>query len=297
MRVAVTGGGAVRRWRDRPPAPRPRRRGRRPRPGSRRAGRRPTEPGLRLVADDLRDPAAISAAIDGADALDPRRGLVPDRDRRRPSVPAMDDANVGTAGADARCGDRGRHPAGSSTSRRSTSSANTNGAIVDETYRRDPRRRVPQLLRRDEVAGPRRGRSGGSADGAPAVIVMPSQVYGPGDHTPIGDPARAGVRGHAPVHRPRRRRDSEFVHVDDLAARRPRGARPGRRRPGYVLGGDQVRFRDALRIAARAGGLRLPRLDDPDRPAAHRRVPLPEPRRRGSGCRRTCARSSARRSA
>ena len=35
---------------------------------------------------------------------------------------------------------------------------------------------------------------------------------------------------------------------------------------GYVLGGDTVRIRDALRIAAKAGGHRLPRLEIPDLP-------------------------------
>ncbi len=94
---------------------------------------------------------------------------------------------------------------------------------------------------------------------------MPSQVYGPGDHTPIGDQLAQAYAGTLPfvglggV-------GLGFVHVEDLARGVLAALDRGVLGRSYVLGGDQVRIRDALRIAAKAGGHRLPRLEIPDLP-------------------------------
>jgi dihydroflavonol-4-reductase len=219
-------------------------------------------PGLTLVADDLHDPVAIAASLDGADALihgagSYRIGIAASE------RPAMEDANVGTATRTLGAALANRIPRVVYVSTVNVF-GNTRGAVVDETYRRDPAAGFlswyDETKWRAHVEVERR-----IADGAPIVIVMPSQVYGPGDHTPIGDQLAQAFAGTLPfvglggV-------GLGFVHVEDLArgilAALGRGA-AGR---SYVLGGDTVRIRDALRIAATAGGHRLPRLEIPDLP-------------------------------
>jgi nucleoside-diphosphate-sugar epimerase len=222
----------------------------------------PERPGLTLVADDLRDHSSIAASLDGADALIHGAGSY----RVGISVserPAMYDANVGTAVRTLDAAIASRVPRIVYVSTVNVF-GNTRGTVVDETYRRDPAAGFlswyDETKWRAHVEVERR-----IEDGAPAVIVMPSQVYGPGDHTPIGDQLAQAYAGTLPfvglggV-------GLGFVHVEDLArgilAALDRGA-VGR---SYVLGGDTVRIRDALRIAARAGGHRLPRLEIPDLP-------------------------------
>ena len=64
---------------------------------------------------------------------------------------------------------------------------NTRGEVVDESYERRAERRLPLLLRRDEVPARTRSRRSGSPQGAPIVIVQPGGVYGPGDHSEVGN--------------------------------------------------------------------------------------------------------------
>ena len=59
---------------------------------------------------------------------------------------------------------------------------NTNGELVDETYRRDLKRVSCRGTTRPSSALTRRRRST-TQQGAPMVIVQPSQVYGPNDHS------------------------------------------------------------------------------------------------------------------
>lgn len=219
-------------------------------------------PGLSLAVNDLRDTAAIATAITGVDALVHAAGSyrigIAATER-----PAMEDANVGTA---VRTLDAALAAGIPRVVYVSTVNVlgNTRGAIVDETYRRDPAAGFlswyDETKWRAHVEVERR-----IADGAAALIVMPSQVYGRGDHSPIGGQLAQAYAGTLPfiglggV-------GLGFVHVEDLArgilAALDRGA-VGR---SYVLGGDNVRISDALRIAAKAGGHRLPRLVIPDLP-------------------------------
>ena len=75
-----------------------------------------------------------------------------------------------------------------------------------EGRRRDvparPEGRLRELLRRDEVARPGRGR-GRIADGAPIIIVQPGVTYGPGDHSSVGQQLHQAYLGTRGVHRPR----------------------------------------------------------------------------------------------
>jgi nucleoside-diphosphate-sugar epimerase len=136
----------------------------------------------------------------------------------------------------------------------------TAGRVVDETYRRsseaflsyydETKYRAHQLV---EL---------GAARGMPVVIAMPSQVYGPGDHSEIGamlqqaadGSLRAKVLAEAGVC---------MVHVDDLADGILRVHDRGRVGESYALAGECVRLGELVDRAAAAGGQRPPRLRVP----------------------------------
>jgi dihydroflavonol-4-reductase len=139
---------------------------------------------------------------------------------------------------------------------------NTKGRIVDETYRRDLANGFGSYYDETKylghVAAERR-----IAAGAPVLIAQPGTTYGPGDHTALGAQLQAAYLGKAPY---------LFlgdlgispVHVVDLARGIVAVLDDGRIGEAYVLAGDNIRFRDAMALAARAGGRRPPRLTIPN---------------------------------
>jgi nucleoside-diphosphate-sugar epimerase len=133
---------------------------------------------------------------------------------------------------------------------------NTHGRLVDETYRRNPDDGFVSWydetkLRAHEAAEERIAR------GAPVVVAMPSQVYGPNDHSVFGDQLRRAFEG-----RLRYRALDEvgacLVHVADVADGIVAALDRGASGESFVLAGPAVRLRDALEIVARLGGRRLP---------------------------------------
>ena len=141
---------------------------------------------------------------------------------------------------------------------------NTRGKVVDETYRRDPTDGFLQLLRRDEVARPRSRRGAHRGRRADHHRACPGQVYGPGDHSPVGQQLHQAYLGTAAVHRPRRASASARSTSTTWrpgSSRRSTAARSGEtyvaRRPERPAeGGDG--------IAARAAGHGPPRLKHPE---------------------------------
>jgi dihydroflavonol-4-reductase len=136
----------------------------------------------------------------------------------------------------------------------------TRGQVVDETYRRDPGTNEGKFLSYyDEskylahLAAEER-----IAKGAPIVIVQPSQVYGPGDHSWFGEQLSLAFQGKQP-YVVFGTTGVGLVHVDDLAAGIVAALVRGRVGESYVLSGALVRTRDAFATAARAGGHRLTR--------------------------------------
>lgn len=134
----------------------------------------------------------------------------------------------------------------------------TRGQVVDETYRRDLSQGFASWydetkFRGHEVAEQRIAR------GDPVLIAMPGTVYGPDDHSEIGDQLR---RAFAGTLRYRALDDvgTSLVHVDDEAAGIVAVLDRGRVGEAYVLAGPCQRLRDAIEIAARLGGHRSPRL-------------------------------------
>jgi dihydroflavonol-4-reductase len=215
--------------------------------------------GATVVSDDLADVRRLVGALGTADAVvhaagSYRIGITPDeRD-------AMWDANVGTT---TRVLDAAAAAGVPRIVYVSTVNAfgNTHGAVVDEDFRRDVAAGFVSWydetkFRAHEVAEARIAR------GAPIVVVMPSQVYGPGDHSAFGQQL---VAAHDGKLRYRTLDDVGvgLVHVDDLAvgivAALDRGA-IGR---SYVLAGPRTTLGDAVKMAARLGGHQPPRLRVP----------------------------------
>lgn len=214
--------------------------------------------GAELIESDLSDVAALTEQLREADGLIHAAGTyrvgIPASER-----PAMWEANVGTT-------TRIFDAAGAAATPRIVyvSTVNvfgdTHGRIVDETYRREAATGFlssydETKYRAHELAERR------IADGAPIVIVMPSQVYGPGDESGFGEQLQ---RAHAGTLR-YRAADVVIglVHADDLAAGIVAALDRGRSGEAYVLSGPSTTFAHAIGIAARIGGHPPPRLRIP----------------------------------
>jgi len=210
--------------------------------------------GATVVEDDLSDVRALTEALRDVDAVihaagEYRVGI------RKSERGDMWDANVGLT---TRVMDAAQDAKVPRVVYVSTVNVfgNTHGRVADEAYRRDLREGF--LSWYDETKyGAHEVVQQRIRDGAPVVIVQPSQVYGPGDHSAVGDQLRRAFDGRLPY---RALDDVGFglVHVDDLAAGVV--AAVDRAIPGesYVLSGPRTTLAEALAIAAQLGGQRLP---------------------------------------
>src|SRR5256885_9381214 len=136
---------------------------------------------------------------------------------------------------------------------------NTNGKVVDETYRRGD----GYTSYYDETKTlAHRVAEGYIAKGLPLAIAQPGQIYGPGDHSGIGSLFRRAAAGKLPV---LTFGDLGlcFVHVADAAAGIVALVDHGRPGEAYVLGGATARLRDAVRIVAALAGRPAPRFEVP----------------------------------
>jgi dihydroflavonol-4-reductase len=218
-----------------------------------------TDIGATVIADELADVRRLVGALGTADALvhaagSYRVGIKPDERA------AMWEANVGTT---TRILDAAATAGVPRIIYVSTVNVfgNTHGAVVDEDFRRDPAAGFVSWYdetkyRAHEVAEAR------IAKGAPVVIVMPSQAYGPGDHSAFGQQLTAAHDGKLPY----RALDDVgvgLVHVDDVAAGIVAALDRGAIGRSYVLSGPRTTLGDAVKLAARVGGHRAPRLRVP----------------------------------
>lgn len=220
------------------------------------------QPHVTLVQSDLKDTAAMANLMRGADGVihaagEYRVGIA--KDER----PKMLDANLGTTERvlDAAIAAQARRIVYVSTV---DVFGDTGGKVVDETYRRDPNTRQGRFVSYyDEskylahLAAERR-----IVQGAPVVIVMPGQVYGPHDHSAVGGQLAGAYAGRLP-YLALANVGLALVHVNDLADAVVAALIRGRIGQSYVLAGANVRLREALTVAAKSGGHRLPRLTWP----------------------------------
>ena len=214
---------------------------------------------LEVHAGDLSRTADIVDAMRGCDAAIHLAGMyrigIPASERA-----AMLDANVGatrrtldavaTAGLDRLVIVSTMNVAG-----------NTHGRIVDERYRRDLGEGFLSYYDETKFLAHRAAQERMAA-GAPIVIVQPGVTYGPGDHSGTGDQLRrayGGTLGYLAL----ADLGISAAYVEDVAAGITAALDRGRVGESYFLGGQNLRLRDALVVAARVGDKRLPRLEIP----------------------------------
>jgi nucleoside-diphosphate-sugar epimerase len=134
---------------------------------------------------------------------------------------------------------------------------NTKEQVVDETYQRDEGEGFLSCYdetkyRSHEIAKDR------IAKGAPIVIVQPGGVYGPGDHSEIGnfiDQTRKGkLRAKAFP-----RLGFNLVFVDDVADGILLALDRGKVGESYVLGGEIARMDDVISKTAELSGKKYPK--------------------------------------
>jgi dihydroflavonol-4-reductase len=214
---------------------------------------------ITLVRSSLADPGVLREAMRDADAVihaagSYRVGIA------RSERPAMWDANVGTTERviDAAIAEGVARIVYVSTV---NVFGDTKGRTVDETYRRDPADGFLSVydetkFRAHEAAEAR------IATGVPVVIVMPSQVYGPHDHSLASDQLHRAFRGTL-GYRAFGSLGAGWVHVHDLAAGVLAALDLGMIGESYCLAGPNHRMDDAIRLAARLGGKAAPRLEMP----------------------------------
>jgi dihydroflavonol-4-reductase len=218
------------------------------------------EIGVELSEGDLDSESAIRRAMAGCDAVIHGAGIyrigIQTSER-----PAMYEANVTVA-------ERVFDAATALAIQRivAISSVNvlgdTGGVVADETFRRDLA--AGYLSYYDETKVKAHLAAEARIDaGAPLVIVMPGTTYGPDDHSPLGAQLEAAFVGQV---RFTALGDTGIspAHVDDIAAGIVAATERGRVGESYILAGENLRLREAIAIAARAGGHRPPRLDVPN---------------------------------
>jgi dihydroflavonol-4-reductase len=216
--------------------------------------------GAELLESDLSEVTDLADVLRGADAMihaagSYRIGIA------RSERGAMWDANVGTT---TRVPDAAEAAGTPRIVHVSTGNVygNTHGVTVDETYRRDLREGF--LSWYDETKyGAHEVAEQRIRMGAPIVIVLPSQVYGPGDRTGFGEQIRLAYEGRLPYRALTGVRIG-LVHSDDLAQGIVAALDRGRVGERYNLSGPETSLGEAEAIAARLGGKGLRRLRIPD---------------------------------
>ncbi|MDX6652485.1 MAG: hypothetical protein QOJ38_1266 [Solirubrobacterales bacterium] len=211
-----------------------------------------SERGCQLVSGDLTDSTAIREGMRGADAVIHGAAIykvgIPKKQR-----PALYEANVvGTenvlrAALDEKIG---------KVVYVSTVNAfgNTRGEVVDETHEHDRNyvsyydetKHQAHLIARQLIA-----------EGLPCVIVQPGGVYGPDDHSELGNMVEQFRKHRLPLI-PFPETGLTFVYVEDVADGIVAALDRGRPGEAYVLGGELGTNRDLLQTTARVLGRRKP---------------------------------------
>jgi nucleoside-diphosphate-sugar epimerase len=211
--------------------------------------------GCELVEGDLSDTSAIRRGLEGADACIHAAAIykvgIPKKERQ----PMFDSNVTGTENVFDAAIDAG-------TSRIVYVSTvgvfgNTNEEVVDERYQRDESQGFLSCydetkFRSHQIAKDR------IAKGAPIVVVQPGGVYGPGDHSELGnfiDQVRTG-KLRAKVFP---RMGFNLVYVDDVADGILLALDKGVVGESYVLGGQIARMDDLLSKTAELSGKKVPK--------------------------------------
>lgn len=138
---------------------------------------------------------------------------------------------------------------------------NTKGEVVDETYQRDEAegflsyydetKYLSHKVAKDRVA-----------KGAPVVIVQPGGVYGPDDHSEVGNIIDQTSRGKLPA-KAFAELGLSMVYVEDVADGVLLALDKGKIGESYALGGEVTRLGDVIDKTAEIAGRKPPRFTMP----------------------------------
>jgi dihydroflavonol-4-reductase len=214
-----------------------------------------SELGCELVAGDLGDTPAIATALEGCAAAIHGAAIyevgIPKSEHRR-----MYEANVvGTENVLRACLE-------AKTPRVvyvSTVAAfgNTRGEVVDEDYEH-PGKGFTSYYEQTKYEAHQIAKRLIAEESLPCVIIQPGGVYGPDDHSAVGQQINQLVAGRLPaVAFP----DLGFnmVHVEDVATGVLLGLDRGRHGESYVLGGELTTMRELLSTVAAVAGRKPPK--------------------------------------
>lgn len=214
--------------------------------------------GCEVVVGDLSDQAALERGMEGVDAVVHAAAVyevgIPSSQR-----PAMYETNVnGTR----RVLDAAAAAGVKQIVYVSTVGAfgDTGGKVVDETYEH-PGEKYASYYERTKTEAHRLAKQR-IADGAPIVIVQPGGVYGPDDHSELGNIIDQTVSGKLKL---LMFPDAgfTFVHVDDVAAGIVAALDRGKPGQSYILGGQLGTMRDLIETSARVAGVKAPTREMP----------------------------------
>src|SRR4051794_41093022 len=215
--------------------------------------------GAELIEGDLSSEDAIKRGVEGADAVF-HIGAIYKVGIKKSEAEGLWDANVrGTE----RVLDAAHGAGVGRIVYTSTVNAfgNTNGEMVDETYRRDESEGFLSVYdetkyRAHVVAEDRIGK------GYPIVVVQPGGVYGPDDHSEVGNMIDQAARGKLPA---KMFPETGFmlVHVEDVADGILLAHDKGTVGEAYVLAGEKTTMGDIVDRAAATAGRKGPRLTMP----------------------------------
>ena len=217
------------------------------------------EQGAELIEGDLSDEEAIKRGVDGAEAVFHVGAVykvgIPKKDRD-----AMTDANVrGTE----RVLDAAHEAGVPRIVYVSTVNVfgNTEGKVVDESYRRDESKGFlshydETKYRSHQVAEDRIGR------GYPIVMVQPGGVYGPGDHSEVGNVIKQVSTGKLKA---KAFPDMGLMlgYVEDIAGGVLLAHDKGEIGESYVLAGEQTTMDDIIKRTAKLAGRKPPGMTMP----------------------------------
>lgn len=98
--------------------------------------------------------------------------------------------------------------------------------------------------------------------GLPLIIIQPGGVYGPGDHSQVGNVIRQLVAGKLPA-KAFTSMGINFVHRDDVVQGVLLALDKGRVGNAYILGGELATMDQFVTILARVSGRKAPRMTVP----------------------------------
>ncbi len=132
----------------------------------------------------------------------------------------------------------------------------THGEVVDETYEH-PGAGFTSYYEQTKYEAHQIARRMIDDEGLPCVIVQPGGVYGPDDHSQLGNLADQTLAGKLPMI-PFPDFGMVVVHVEDVAAGVLLALDKGEIGEQYILGGDETNNRELIQTIAEVGGRKPP---------------------------------------